>query len=318
MLTISGVRGAVTLAGAFTIPYTAVNGSSFPERSLLIFIAAGVILVTLVAASILLPILGRTENKDPLSEELERSAMLRTIEAAIRTVEELTNDKNRGAAVSVITAYNHLRNHFNHVPENKSAESEIRMNALDAEARYIEKLIRSEQIDRETLYVVEEHIQRMRLAVTNRLQYRRLFIWTLIKRSFYRIYYLIVPESQKRRKNHKVRAKRLIQLKVGMAKAAIRFLRDQMTPEYETIYLDIIGEYNDLITKVRLAKKGTDSVEFIQTQRDLQIKAFQAERNEIQNLYEEGAVTIEVTRKIRKQINIREAYWMEGTNINTT
>jgi CPA1 family monovalent cation:H+ antiporter len=192
------------------------------------------------------------------------------------------------------------------------------MNALDAEARYIEKLIKSEQIDRETLYVAEEHIQRMRLAVTNRLQYRRLFIWTLIKRSIYRILYLIVPESKNRIRDRKVKAKKLIQLKVGMAKAAIRFLRGQMTPEYESIYLDVIGEYNELITKFRLAKKGTDSVDFIRTQRDLQVKAFQAERNEIQNLYEEGAVTIDVTRKIRKQINIREAYWMEETSVHTT
>ena len=45
--TISGVRGAVTLAGAFTIPYFLANGDVFPERSLIIFIAAGVILVTL-------------------------------------------------------------------------------------------------------------------------------------------------------------------------------------------------------------------------------------------------------------------------------
>ena len=47
ILTISGVRGSVTLAGAFSIPFVLDDGSPFPERSLIIFIAAGVILMTL-------------------------------------------------------------------------------------------------------------------------------------------------------------------------------------------------------------------------------------------------------------------------------
>ena len=78
--TIAGVRGAVTLAGAFTIPYFLANGDVFPERSLIIFIAAGVILVTLVLASIFLPIIAKTEkgNTEELKEEMERKAILRS------------------------------------------------------------------------------------------------------------------------------------------------------------------------------------------------------------------------------------------------
>ncbi|MDQ7862339.1 hypothetical protein RCO48_19105 [Peribacillus frigoritolerans] len=52
IITISGVRGAVTLAGSFSIPYVLADGSPFPERSLIIFIAAGVILLTLIVASV--------------------------------------------------------------------------------------------------------------------------------------------------------------------------------------------------------------------------------------------------------------------------
>ena len=52
---LSGVRGAVTLAGAFSIPIALQDGSPFPKRDLIIFIAAGVILLTLIIASITLP-----------------------------------------------------------------------------------------------------------------------------------------------------------------------------------------------------------------------------------------------------------------------
>ena len=90
-----------------------------------------------------------------------------------------------------------------------------------------------------------------------------------------------------------------------------------MTSENANIYLAIIGEYSELIMKLKLAKKGADSTHYKQLQRELQVKAFQAERDEIQNLYEEGEITADVTRKIRKQINIREAYWIEESRLHS-
>ncbi|BBP92273.1 hypothetical protein BsIDN1_58910 [Bacillus safensis] len=62
LMTFSGVRGAVTLAGAFSIPFTLADGSPFPERHLIIFLAAGVILCTLILASVLLPLFIREKK----------------------------------------------------------------------------------------------------------------------------------------------------------------------------------------------------------------------------------------------------------------
>lgn len=77
----------------------------------------------------------------------------------------------------------------------------------------------------------------------------------------------------------------------------------------------IIGEYNDMIMKFKLAKKGAEPKKYAQMKREIQNKAFQAERDEIQNLFENREITAEVTRKLRKQINIREAYWMEENSL---
>jgi len=324
ILTISGVRGAVTLAGAFTIPYVLADGSPFPQRSLIIFIAAGVILVTLITASIFLPILARTEkvNANEQRKEMLREAKLRTIDSAIRSIRELMNDENRGAAVSVIASYNQIRNRL--ITENnknsehlKILETEIRMKALDAEALYIETLKLEGKIDRETYYLSEEHIQRMRLAVTNRMRFRRLFIGTLAKRSVLKLIQLIMPKSQQQLETRQAQLKKMIQLKMNMAKAAIKSLNNQMTPENEHVYLVIIGEYSEMLTKFKLAKKGADSDHYRDLQRELRVKAFQAERDEIQNLYEEGEITTDIIRKIRKQINIREAYWMEESSLHS-
>ena len=40
---ISGVRGAITLVGVLAVPAALSNGDAFPERSLMLFIAAGVV-----------------------------------------------------------------------------------------------------------------------------------------------------------------------------------------------------------------------------------------------------------------------------------
>ncbi|MEH7307681.1 Na+/H+ antiporter [Neobacillus drentensis] len=324
IITISGVRGAVTLAGAFTIPYVLANGDPFPQRSLIIFIAAGVILVTLITASIFLPILARTEkgHTNELREEMERESKIRTIDAAIRSIRELMNAENRGAAVSVIASYNQIRNQLNTKHDKNSErlkllETEIRMKALDAECHYIEKLKSEGKIDRESFYMSDEHIQRMRLAVTNRMQFRRLFIWTLAKRSVLKLIQFLMPKSQQQLKTRQAQLKKMIQLKMNMAKAAIKYLNNQMTPENEYVYLVIIGEYSEMLTKFKLAKKGADSAHYRHLQRELRVKAFQAERDEIQNLYEEGEITSDITRKIRKQINIREAYWMEESSLHS-
>jgi len=88
-MSLGGVRGAVTLAGVLTIPLTLTDGRDFPQRELIIFLAAGVIVASLLAASIGLPRLLRslTLPAEPVHEaELDR-ARVAAAEAAMRAVE---------------------------------------------------------------------------------------------------------------------------------------------------------------------------------------------------------------------------------------
>jgi monovalent cation/hydrogen antiporter len=54
---IAGVRGAVTLAGALSIPLFMPDGSPFPDRDLAITLAVGIILASMLIAAIGLPLL---------------------------------------------------------------------------------------------------------------------------------------------------------------------------------------------------------------------------------------------------------------------
>ncbi|SEI52491.1 Na+/H+ antiporter [Paraburkholderia diazotrophica] len=90
MMTIAGVRGAVTLAGVLSLPVALSNGQPLPGRDLAIFIASGVILVSLVVAVAGLPLLmnGARRRADPHAAE-ERAARIQTAQAAIRAIDEL-------------------------------------------------------------------------------------------------------------------------------------------------------------------------------------------------------------------------------------
>lgn len=56
LTSLSGVRGAVTLATVLSIPLTLENGEPFPERTLILFLSVGVILTTLLITTFILPL----------------------------------------------------------------------------------------------------------------------------------------------------------------------------------------------------------------------------------------------------------------------
>lgn len=89
LLTLGGVRGAVTLAGVMSIPLLMGADKAFPKRDLLIFIAAGVILLSLIGACVALPLLlrGVTKSPDERMQQEVHEAWRRTAEAAIHALE---------------------------------------------------------------------------------------------------------------------------------------------------------------------------------------------------------------------------------------
>ena len=88
-MSLAGVRGAITLAGVLTIPLTLADGSAFPARDLAIFLATGVIIVSLLLASVALPVLlkGLTMPAEPSLQREEVATRVAAAEAAIRAIE---------------------------------------------------------------------------------------------------------------------------------------------------------------------------------------------------------------------------------------
>ena len=86
----AGVRGAITLAGILTLPMLLPDGKAFPARDLVIFLAMGVILLSLVLASVALPLLTKGLVFAPPTKASSEEANARrgAADAAIRRLEQ--------------------------------------------------------------------------------------------------------------------------------------------------------------------------------------------------------------------------------------
>lgn len=90
VMSLAGVRGAITLAGILTLPFVLGDGSPMPARNLAIFLAAGVIIVSLVLATVALPRLlkGVELPPEPSHLEDEDRSRVAAASAAMRAIED--------------------------------------------------------------------------------------------------------------------------------------------------------------------------------------------------------------------------------------
>ncbi|GAC1411332.1 MAG: hypothetical protein NVSMB6_12440 [Burkholderiaceae bacterium] len=86
--TVAGIRGAVTLAAAISLPLQIGQGVPFPARDEMILIAGGVILLTMVIATVFLPILlrGLPTDDDKAIEQERADASVKASHAAISAI----------------------------------------------------------------------------------------------------------------------------------------------------------------------------------------------------------------------------------------
>lgn len=102
-----GMRGVLSLAAAVSLPYTLPGGRTFPQRSMIIYLAFCLILATLVVQGLTLPWiirrLGLSETNMVNTEELEaRRVLLR--EALVHLNRKRTRDRDQSAMLGDLVA----------------------------------------------------------------------------------------------------------------------------------------------------------------------------------------------------------------------
>jgi CPA1 family monovalent cation:H+ antiporter len=149
-----------------SVPLLLGAGEAFPERDLLIFIAAGVILLSLIAACIALPLLllGIEKSPDDKRRNEVREAWRKTAEAAIHALEveeptEATSTPDAAQAALATEVKARLMSEYRQQLEvfNDSAEAQALAFEMDLlERRLRLKAYRAQRLE---LYRLSRHHQ---------------------------------------------------------------------------------------------------------------------------------------------------------------
>ncbi len=188
--TCGGPKGAVTLAIVFSLPYVVADGSEFPQRDLIIFLASGVIVCTLVLANIALPLLAPAE--EATDEKAETSFAQRRITILQKVIARLNAqvDENNAAAIqSVVVSYlnriSRIRSQ-NDIDDPRSRDEGIRARiwVLQYQDEYVNKLMDDDKVDLAVAYAYLKRLARMENVARHSRGSMRRYVSRIMKRGF--------------------------------------------------------------------------------------------------------------------------------------
>ena len=104
IFSLAGARGTVTLASVMSIPLLLNDGTAFPERDLIILLASGVIVISMLITNFILPLFTGRKSDETRNNE-EQAVYSEIIQGVISRLESEATDKNRLATELVIRNY---------------------------------------------------------------------------------------------------------------------------------------------------------------------------------------------------------------------
>ncbi len=163
MIAFTGVRGVVSLAAALAIPTTLRDGTPFPHRDAFLFIAFGVILITLVGQGLALPWLIRQlglarggEEESRLELEQQRAAREQVLDSAAGVLDQIAADRTLPDDV-VRQVQTHIANQRRQIPRDlgdslalAQSVAALRAELISEQRRVLHELLRDGKLSDES------------------------------------------------------------------------------------------------------------------------------------------------------------------------
>lgn len=340
---LSGVRGAVTMAGVLSVPLTIASGAGFPTRALMLFVASGVIIISLVAATIMLPLISpdgqplktRASVSDEIDDELnldeedeypeepvrqisEDEARAYIMRLAISKIEESRRPNNQRAAYDLILDYQFVirRLEMNYRADDTmqkvlNDELQLREVALAGERDELKQLRQAGKITKTSYVGALRRIERLESRVTQasgRTMPSVLRYWLLFFKHLWRnaAYWLHSEDTDRLHAESNL-------IERQTAKAAIKTLShylartdiDETQFDNQAIY-HLIVHYRNRIERAKAAVAPTHEEEYQHQFNKLRVRALSAERAGIQHLLEAGNVSWAMASRLRQYVNYAE------------
>lgn len=327
LLTLTGVKGAITLALLLTIPLLLPTGEAFPERDLLLFLASGVIMLSLLLANFLVPLIA-PKTQDSSADEAELKAISEICHRVISRLSEEMQPHNR-LATEIVQRQYHERLTTLRLERRltDTEEAKLRAQIIEWERLYTLQLIDEGRVNVAvgTAYIYQlsrllariEHHNEARWLVGNIV--RQLVHQLRSRRQHQRIQAHVGMQDDGAQPLGRRQALKAVQelqyLNYSHVLVKLEGLQEESKDQNTTIQ-GLIIDYEQRMLRLDGNERRRSHVgqQFTQTQRaeldanlrEVRTHALQYERDAIENSFSEGHISHETARKLRDSVAMME------------
>lgn len=304
LTSLSGVRGSVTLATILSIPLTLENGKPFPNRDLILFLAVGVILVTLLIATFILPLLAKKDSSEEAdySEKLKK-AQIRVWKDTIETLKSRESDNPYvGMAIAEykyqISQIERGNTYYKSWEIRSKEEKKLLINCFKMEIENTQRMLAENIIDEETAFECESILE-------NKIRIESLT--TALSVSLKRVSRMIMFFRRRKRVKTVEYKNKIIAIhdtNAVNAEYIINYLSNNITEDNKKLYTKVIDYYKGIkLMSRRPIINRIDKSE----KKKIEVISLQIERYTIQSLFEKGIISWSIASELRKNLNYIES-----------
>ena len=318
IMTLCGAKGTITLSILFTLPLVLSTGEIFKIRDVLIFIGCGVIVITLLLSTFLLPILAPKETASE-SEEEERVSFYENLQIVLREViYQLTaseNDLNRIATRQVIEDYQkRLDKAKEFTDDDDEGTIELRIKVANWEEAKVEELLEAGEVDED---VADQYVERLE-RVKRILHHGSKIIPSdetyakgrSVARRWRRRFLRYLHSTSRKESFADMR-----DLRAKVERYAIERLKDEMAEAEKSGEVGIATEHaahliveyeRNLAAITQATPTVTTAIRAVDAIDDVRAFAYRVEFNKIDELQEAGKLTRASARKMRDNVALMQ------------
>lgn len=314
--TLSGAKGTITLSIMFTIPvYVSLAPPvRFPQRDLLIFLACGVIVCTLLIATFIVPLVAPKRNAAQNEQEMrqqEAETMIDILRSVIEHLAAHQTDENRASTQVVIRSYNErIANVKDHNDIEDEANIALRIQTLHWEEERVLQMLNEGEVSGLAAYRYInrlEHIEHLLRHSRNRFSPRRAAFRarTLLRRGVH-TFVRELPNSNITAGTEEIR-----KIQIAAELYVIDILRAMVaSPDEEVPTEDaakLLLEYQNSVAIIQNSLPTvTSAIRMGDCTDAVKRYAYGVELEQIQEMYEEERLTRATARRLRENVQMMQ------------
>lgn len=311
-MTLAGAKGTITLSIMLTLPVYTNSGTLFPQRHLIIFLACGVILVTLLLATFVLPLLA--PKKESKEDAATKAAREKEVHAEIlrQVIEDLAGEQNedtREATQVVIQSYRkRIENLVDEQEEDTKALNEIHAKAYKWQEAYVYQMHKDGKIDDELAAEVMYKIEKRYELATH--SYDKSGIFVKITRYFTFVKSLLHQKTTDIPGIEFEEATKIRDVRIEALEFAVNQLTHLLanTGDLQTEHVSaVLDEYSRYLLSLQANVPSiTDMSEVSDKADEVQRKALAHELDYIQKYYKEERISRSYAKRLRENIALMQ------------